>query len=486
MAHQLPATSVGTPYWNSTLQCDVDSSDSSSTLIGVIMGLSASVGINSGQNIQAIGLSASEAVRARPYTSRTWLIGLVVFLTGSFLNFAAFSFAASSILVPLEAVQFVTNVCFNKCVNKKPIPLRMLVGVALAVSGVALSVVFGSTDVRCFTIDELIDFWAVPLWWIYLLLTLVIAAAAYAVHRRYLAAQKAGRPLARSQYVLPVTFAVSSALVGGANMIVHSKAVAELFELQAGGELIFASWYFYLEFSLLSVTGCIWLYKMNESLGLYDPLFIIPLLQSSYILFGVISGGIYFQEFAGLHNGPAGWVGWPLFILGMLMILYGLYLIAPDQKTERTGPPRAGPSEEKLEPIGASPMDTTEHEISMEVVMENPLEEDPAAAPQPTAVRLATVQTSGAHTRSLSFPPMLPSHALARLQHASPTMVSITITQSFPEGCRTSPQQTQQRSPQVKYDSPVEFDGSGSHRNAASVEASIASSPWDGELEERV
>ena len=44
--------------------------------------------------------------------------------------------------------------------------------------------------------------------------------------------------------------------------------------------MIFASWYFYLEFSLLSVTGCIWLYKMNESLGLYDPLFIIPLMQA--------------------------------------------------------------------------------------------------------------------------------------------------------------------------------------------------------------
>jgi hypothetical protein len=68
---------------------------------------------------------------------------------------------------------------------------------------------------------------------------------------------------------------------------------------------------------------------MNTSLGLFDPLFIIPLLQSSYILFGVISGGIYFEEFAGLHNGPAGAGGWPLFILGMLCILSGLALIAP-------------------------------------------------------------------------------------------------------------------------------------------------------------
>ncbi|KAL3918265.1 MAG: hypothetical protein SGPRY_006085, partial [Prymnesium sp.] len=141
----------------------------------------------------------------------------------------------------------------------------------------------------------LIGFWEVPLWWIYLSLTLLVSLGAYLVHRKYSAAEKAGRPLANSIYVLPVTFAVAWSLVGGANMIVHSKAVAELLELQAGGVLIFSTWYFYLEATLLSVTGCIWLFKMNESLGLYDPLFIIPLLQSSYILFGVISGGIFFQ-----------------------------------------------------------------------------------------------------------------------------------------------------------------------------------------------
>lgn len=92
------------------------------------------------------------------------------------------------------------------------------------------------------------------------------------------------------------------------------------------------TWYFYLELFLLITMGFFWLYRMNQSLGLYDPLFIIPLLQSSYILFGVVAGGIYFEEFAGLHNGPAGYAGWPLFILGMLAVLSGLALIAPTRR----------------------------------------------------------------------------------------------------------------------------------------------------------
>lgn len=107
--------------------------------------------------------------------------------------------------------------------------------------------------------------------------------------------------------------------------------------------------YFWLELTILATTGVYWLYKLNESLALYEPLFIIPLMQSSYILFGVVAGGIYFEEFAGLHRGPAAGWGWPLFLLGMGCILVGLSLIAP--------PPTAGSADGadrvKIAPVGA-------------------------------------------------------------------------------------------------------------------------------------
>ena len=177
------------------------------------------------------------------------------------VNFAAFSFASSSILVPLEAVQLVVNVVFNKVVNNAPVSCRMVLGVALAVTGTTLAVVFGPNDERCFTISEMEDFWSQvaatpalrsgqtphglpitlyravpharssllsaawlqPLWWIYFIATVVFAVLCYAVNLRFQRAQRLGRPLPQSQYVLPVTFALSSALVGGAQMIVHSK-----------------------------------------------------------------------------------------------------------------------------------------------------------------------------------------------------------------------------------------------------------------------
>ena len=116
------------------------------------MGLCGSVLINTGQNLQSMALQSSEAVRAAPHKDRTWQVcasmwcpllgtrerlssptyslpftllrdsprtpgtqaGMGTFMTGSILNFIAFTFASASILVPIEAVQFVTNVAFNK------------------------------------------------------------------------------------------------------------------------------------------------------------------------------------------------------------------------------------------------------------------------------------------------------------------------------------------------------------------------------------
>ena len=43
-----------------------------------------------------------------------------------------------------------------------------------------------------------------------------------------------------------------------------------------------------------------------------------------------------------MHNGPAGAGGWPLFILGMLMILTGLALIAPPPSAEAQPPSPGG------------------------------------------------------------------------------------------------------------------------------------------------
>ena len=59
-----------------------------------------------------------------------------------------------------------------------------------------------------------------------------------------------------------------------------------------------------------------------------DPLVILPLMVGTYILFGGVASGIYFEEFGTVHEGPAGASSWVLYLLGMLLVFVGLGLIA--------------------------------------------------------------------------------------------------------------------------------------------------------------
>lgn len=98
-------------------------------------------------------------------------------------------------------------------------------------------------------------FWTSALWWCYLVLSLMVAAAALMLHNSYDRQLKEGGSPRHHEYIMPVSFALSSALFGGAQMIVHSKAIAELFELQTQGIQPYpvTTWYFYVEFTLLVV-----------------------------------------------------------------------------------------------------------------------------------------------------------------------------------------------------------------------------------------
>lgn len=152
------------PHWhiNASGDATCDTEESGSTVpLGIIVGLISSIGINMGQNIQALG-QKTEAQRAKPCTSKVWITGLTIFVVGSIGNMVAMAFASASILVPLESSQFVTNVLFSKFYLKKFITPRQYTGTALAVLGTVFTCIFGPNDDRCFTMSQLKGFYDNP------------------------------------------------------------------------------------------------------------------------------------------------------------------------------------------------------------------------------------------------------------------------------------------------------------------------------------
>ena len=78
-------------------------------VLGVAIHIVGSVGINLGQNIQALALSRRPDLKNYPCGSTLWRWGMALFITASIVTFGALALASASILVPLESVQFIVN-----------------------------------------------------------------------------------------------------------------------------------------------------------------------------------------------------------------------------------------------------------------------------------------------------------------------------------------------------------------------------------------
>ncbi len=261
---------------------------------------------------------------------KKWSVGLFIFISFSIINFAALSFAPSSVLTPIESIQFVTNIVYNRFINKAVISRGMIVGVVLALLGTVLSIVFGAGSQACRGPRQLETLWADLPWLVYLIGTCGIAVATGFAYLRYRRAKKAGRSLWAHAIMSPFLFTVTAALLGGAQMIVHSKAFSTMLSMAFQGnlEVFTESWILYVEMGLTVVCGIIWVLAQMFGVALYDPLVILPLLVGTYIMFGGVAGGLFFQEFNELHVGRLGYANWALYVVGMLLVVVGLAMIA--------------------------------------------------------------------------------------------------------------------------------------------------------------
>jgi len=298
--------------------------------LGILLGLCGSVMINIGNNVQALGMGMEAAQKDLDEKERSkrpkvlWTTGTVTFIVGSVINFVAFVFAAASVLAPLEAIQFVSNLVFARFVTKVPVSRKMVGGSALIVAGTIGAVAGGPLTVTSFTIAQLQGFWESPAWIAYVAFAWVASLSMQAFWEVQTRRVRAGGKPCGPPALLPILYAVSSALIG-TQSVVQAKVFSELMELWLGsGVNIWVAWYTYATLAYFLVTVAFWLYRLNAALAKYDPLFIIPLLQASYIVLATVAGGLYFQEFAAM-------VWWQLLTFaGCIGVMFvGLALLMP-------------------------------------------------------------------------------------------------------------------------------------------------------------
>jgi len=302
-----------------------------SVVIGIFLGIAGSLAINTGNNLQSYGMHKMELEEKEESLCKSfyWVMGTVVFITGALLNFASFGFAPQSTLASLESIQFVSNILFGKWLLNKTITQKMMVGTGLTVLGTVLAVCFSSKRAaEVEDVGDLVHFWKNPVWIAYVVILVVLATVIFFAYK---AIDKKG--LAKEhQNWMATMYAVFSALFGTLS-VVFAKLLAKLLELWAQDVNVFSEWYTYVTAVSWLALMAFWLRRLNNALSLYDPVFIIPLLQSNFIFFANVSGGIYFQEFN--YMTPVMWVG---FCSGVLVMFIGIFLLVPartgDQVTE--------------------------------------------------------------------------------------------------------------------------------------------------------
>jgi magnesium transporter len=257
-------------------------------------------------------------------TQRTF--GIIVFVIGNLMSFSAFGFAAQSLLASLESIQFVSNIFFVRYFHQETITWRMILATLLIIAGNVLVVLFSEHDAPLYTSDEILYIYNTnKTYWGYLVAAFVLWIFMVIVNRQYEYARiQEGKLLWRHGFVEPVTYAVASAIIG-TQAVLHAKCLSMILQITFRGvQNEFLKPTLYWTLVLWALLGVFWVRRLDRALAIFPPVFIIPVMQVMFVLFAIICGGVFFEEF--LDFSVSQYVG---FVFGVLLILIGVYGLAP-------------------------------------------------------------------------------------------------------------------------------------------------------------
>lgn len=313
-----------------------ENDDSNLWWLGALIYIAGSVLINLGNNlirysherVRLLGVSV-------PIWKRYWwIIGFSVFAFGNVLNFVAFMFAAQSLLVALGSIQFVSNLFFARGINKEPITRRAIIATGIIIVGNIIIVLGGNKSSKTYNLAQLKDLFLRPAFLFYLSFTafLILIFQGLYAFLKFGYFPKTEKPNPWAVKYMPLAYAGVSAMIGTCSVTMGkalSGLVLQALDPNDQGELDqIWSWLILLLFVVITA---FWLYRMNVALRKYDAMFIIPVLQSLWLLFAVLNGGIFFEEFNDL-----GYLDVTLFAVGIFILLCGVAVFSPKSDADGT------------------------------------------------------------------------------------------------------------------------------------------------------
>jgi len=253
---------------------------------------------------------------------------MLIFVIGNIINFIAFSFAAQSLLAALEP-SFVSNVIFGYILLHEPITRRIILGTSLILVGIIIIVFYSSHVSRDYTSHELMLLYANGAYLAYLVMGICFCIGGTFMLKHVTEKLKDSHYVKHSKcqrllYISPsLLFALISGIIG-TQSVLFAKSLSNVLMLSFIGQNQLTNWFSYVILIGWLSSMIFWLKRMNFALRKFPGNTIIPVFQVVWILFGVVSGGIYYQEFQDFTAVTA-----VMFVLGLCFVLFGVSQLAP-------------------------------------------------------------------------------------------------------------------------------------------------------------
>lgn len=233
-----------------------------------------------------------------------WTFGLSLSSVGAFLDFIALGFGAQSVVAPLGSLTLVFNLLFANVIHDETVEKSDFKNTFLIILGCCFSVAFSSKQTSFREVVSLFELFTSVSFMFYAIttLTLIISLLMFLrkVENNFSNLTSAERTSAekRQRLIYPVLSGIC-----GAQSVLFAKLLDELLlsTLASKGEFYTRGETFLVCFGLLC--GLLsQVYFMNEGLRRFSALFVVPIFQSTWIVYSVIGGGVVFEEFYGFSS----------------------------------------------------------------------------------------------------------------------------------------------------------------------------------------
>lgn len=278
--------------------------------LGAVLNLTGSLTVSSGVNF------VRKATRHKEYNlswKPLWYGGVSLWVLGNSLIAMSFGLAPQLLLAPLCAAQFVTNVLQAWMVLGMKVDLSTWKALCVLILSISLAAAMAPKHEQRHSSAYLQQRYLSIEYMLYLVVLAVVVGMLQVL---YSSTQTTG------QRKLVSYGAVSAGL--GSQSMVQLKVLSML--LQAGwrGETV--------SFLLVIVAGvffagtyAFWLLRAKRGLQHLDGATLIPIMQAFWLPLHALSCGVFFEEFKHLSI-----FALPVYCLGLLAVLLGIYLIVPD------------------------------------------------------------------------------------------------------------------------------------------------------------